>query len=158
MTDTGSCFPDLIGARFLPGLELRIRDALPRYRLRRAYKAVGLPNVPVRQASDEELRRAGAVRVAAAATAALAAAPDLRGLAWPESAARRAVGVLASSAGINTGEMAFALGMTRIAAARLGKRVADPRILAATRRRIVLENAARMADERHVTGEKRQAG
>ncbi len=42
---SGSVFQDLIGARLLDGLQLKLPEALPRYRVRDALSAVGLPRL-----------------------------------------------------------------------------------------------------------------
>jgi hypothetical protein len=42
---SGSCFQDLVAARRVDGLRLRIAEALPRLRRRTLYEAVGLPAV-----------------------------------------------------------------------------------------------------------------
>ena len=44
---TGGCLPDLVGARFIPGLDLRITAALPRFRKSEALHKVGLPSRPL---------------------------------------------------------------------------------------------------------------
>lgn len=55
----GSCFPDLVGARRLPGLSLRLRlsEALPRFRLRtRAAPDGAVEAVRLRLALEERAR------------------------------------------------------------------------------------------------------
>jgi hypothetical protein len=40
---SGSCFPDIVGARIIDSMRLRLCDVLPRYRPRDAWRAAGLP-------------------------------------------------------------------------------------------------------------------
>ena len=138
---SGSCFADLAGARVLPGLRLRIEDALPRWRLRTAYHAVGLPETRLVSASDDLVRRLGASRIAAAAAFAACAEPGLRGKGDAEVTARRVVAGLASAVGIRTPEISWALGITPQAANRLIGRHAPVIHLEATRLRLALEQA-----------------
>ena len=56
---SGSCFPDLIGARLVPGLKLQLRKALPRFRMRDIYRAVG-PTLSGKSAPVVQARRAAA--------------------------------------------------------------------------------------------------
>lgn len=111
----GSCFPDLVGARIVPGLTLRLGDALPRYRLRDAYPSVQLAPRPLSPASLPYVRDIGAARLAAAAASAFAVGPELVGRAEPVVRARRTAAVLGAEAGISAGDLALALGATRSA-------------------------------------------
>jgi hypothetical protein len=139
----GSCFADLVGARVLPGLRIRIGDALPRWRLRNAYRAVGLPELPLEPADDATVRAAGATALVAASAAAVGADPEARGRAEAEVLARRAAVVVGVAAGIANRELAWALQMTSIASARLRERPVDPAVLEAVRRRVSLDRIAR---------------
>lgn len=136
---TGSCFADLAGARSLPGLRLRIHDALPRWRLRTAYSAVGLPQTQILPAPDALVRQLGASRIAAAAASAAGADPGLQGRGEPASAARRVVATLASAVGIAAPEIGWALGITPQAANRLIGREASVALTQATRVQLALE-------------------
>ncbi len=122
---SGSCFPDLVGARVIPGLRLRVFDALPRWRLGDAFVAVGLPRVPLTPVEDALARRLGASRAVASVASACAGDAGLRGRGDCETLGRRAVAQICSAATISTGEMAFALGITPQAANRLVRRAAD---------------------------------
>jgi hypothetical protein len=138
----GSCFVDLIGARavFDPPLVTRLVRAAPRYRLRRAYKAVGFAEEPITPVSDETLRAIGASEIAAATEAALAAPPGMKGNSAVECLGRRAVAQLTQSAGIHSAECAFALAVDTSSVARLRRRgaVLAP-VLLAVRMRLALE-------------------
>jgi hypothetical protein len=141
----GSCFPDLVGARVLPGLRIRIGDALPRWKKRAAYRAVGLPEVPLEPVDDTAARVAGAVSVAQAAANAVAADPTLRGRAAPEVLARRITMALGTAAGIATTELAWAMGITPDAATRLAGRPVGSSELDAARLRLSLDRAVAAA-------------
>jgi hypothetical protein len=136
----GSGFPDLAGARVVdPAIGGRLVAALPRYRMRRAYRAVGLDEKPVQPLADERVRALGAVRIAAATEAALAAAPGSRGNGPVERLARCATVQLATSVGIAIDEVAFALRITRASATRLAHRSVPKSVLDAVRKRLALE-------------------
>lgn len=139
---TGSCFPDLVGARILAGLNLCIATALPRWRLRRAYAGVFLPERPLKPADDARLRAVGAARLASAAASAVGAEPTLTGKGAAEVLARRAAATLGNAAGIPSSEIAHALGMHPVACARLRHRAVEERVLGAVRLWIALEDAA----------------
>ena len=74
---TGSAHLDLLGARVLPGLRLRLGEVLPRFGPRRIADAVGLSDFDLRPISLAAIRRLGAFSLASGAAAALAARPDL---------------------------------------------------------------------------------
>jgi hypothetical protein len=137
----GSCFVDLIGARavFDPPLVTRLVKAAPRYRLRRAYKAVGLAEHPITPVSDEMLRSIGASKIAAATEAALAAPPGMKGNSAVECLGRCAVAHLTQSAGILSAECAFSLGVEVSSIARLRRRSVLDSVLLAVRMRLALE-------------------
>ncbi len=141
---TGSCFSDLVGARCVPGLVLRVPTALPRYRLREAYAIVGLPPERLEPASDDHVRALGAQRLVDAAGFAVGA-PPASGRDAASVHARRVAAQLASAAGLHVDELAHAMGVTRDAAHRIGHRPAAPELVAATRMRLALEAAAATA-------------
>jgi hypothetical protein len=137
----GSCFLDLIGARVLEGLTLRIRQALPRFHLDDSYDAVRARPVELSLVTGEKLRRAGAARLAAAGAAALGVERELTGTTRPVVSARVAVSRIARSVGIPISEIAYALGITPQAARRLARRVIDDRFLKSVALRIALEDS-----------------
>lgn len=108
-TWSGSCFPDLVGARVVPGVALRLDDALPRYRLRDACASVLLPDAPLVVHGDEILRRIGVVRIVEAATAAFAAPTAPHGRSLEANRARQAAAVLARAGAFGTQGVADAL-------------------------------------------------
>lgn len=142
---SGSCFADLAGARVLPGEPLCIAQALPRWRVQRAYAAVGLPPILLNPADDVRLRAVGAHRLTAASAAALAADPALAGIGALEVLGRRATARLAAAAGVPNSEVADALRVHPVAAARLRERPVEPAVLRAIRARVALEDAAASA-------------
>jgi hypothetical protein len=137
----GSCFVDLVGARVLDGLTLRIRDALPRLRVRDVYESVGLRPVRLGSATREEIRAAGAVRLAAAGAAALGLARTLEGKRPPVVRARTAVCRIGDAVGIPASELAYALGITQQATRRLAGKAIDERFLKGVALRLALEDA-----------------
>ena len=141
---TGSCFPDLVGARRLfPGLAGRLAEQLPRFRLREAFAHLGLSVEPLMPADDTAVRIAGATRIVAAAGSALAAGPDLSGKAAERVLARRAATIVAAQAGLATAELAWALGQPPRSVRRLAEDAVEPALLSAVRLRISLEDRVR---------------
>jgi len=139
---TGSPFPDLIGARQLPGLELKLRKALPRFRIRDLYRAVGLsPGGPLLPLPLETVRAQGIARLVAATTSALAVGPSLRGNRAELVHARRVAAQLAHQCGISLTDTAWALKLTPRAARRLLEPEQDSGPLEAVRLWLALENA-----------------
>jgi len=137
---TGSCFLDLVGARSIGALGQRIDRFLQRFQLSTALGHVGLTGESVVPAGDDPLRAAGAVRLLAAARAALAVGAgqaDNR----PEVAAVRNVACyLAHIAGFGTKDTAAALGTSRRCVQRLARKAPAPHLVATVRVRIALED------------------
>lgn len=141
-TWTGSCFPDLIGARRLPGLELRLEEALPRYRLRDAQGAVGLTSDPLKPYTDEQVRLVGTARLANAAAAAGCVGPNLSGRTAEVVAIRRAVAGLGVHAGLAARDIGLTLGISPHTVRRLGRQSQDAALHDAVRLRLHLEDLA----------------
>lgn len=136
---TGSCFADIIGARTLPGLQLQLGNALPRFRARSAYEAVGLPATAIAPATNAEIRVLGASGLTAAAAAAVAVDALLRGNQPAVASARRVAVRLATKAGISAEEVAWALGVSTRAVRRLRGQAVEEAAAATVRRRVALE-------------------
>lgn len=137
---SGSCLQDLLNARVLEGLRLRIKDALPRYHPRDACAAVGL-GWPVLPANDDQIRGMSAARLAAAASSALAADPALKGN-WPHVVrARRAAAQLASQLGFSTTQLARTLGVSPVTLRRYCREREEAAVIQAIRMRLGLELA-----------------
>jgi hypothetical protein len=143
---SGSYFQDVVGARALPGLSLRLAEAAPSFRLRQLYEWVGLPQEPIEPASDDDVRALGVGRIREAAAAATAADPALEGRRAPVVRAKRAVVHLARAVGIATKEIQDAVGVTKGGYDTLRKRPADPAAIRATRVRLALEEAVRIVE------------
>lgn len=137
---SGSVFQDLIGARALEDLQLQLHEALPRYRLRHALAAVGLPPEPIEPAGDPRIRSAGLERLAFAAAAAACVDPTLAGRTPAVVAAKTAVAHLAATAGWSTGDTARTLSMAQRSVRNCLARPADDRLVLATRVRLSLED------------------
>ncbi len=138
---TGSCFPDLIGARRIPGLTLRISTALPRFQLREAHAAVGLSTAIV-PADDTTVRGLGPRRLAQCVAHVFAVDPAFVGNTVAVVAARRVAVRLALQVGMRPRDIADALHITPIAAARLATRPVEEADLRAVRKRVALQDAA----------------
>ena len=137
---TGSCFADLVGGRALPGLSLRLPEALPRFRLRTAHGHVGLDATPLVPLDDAALQELGVRRLVDAASAALAVGPALVGNSAPVVAARVTAAHLAHAAGLPASHLAQALDITPPSARRLAQRTPPPGAVLAARRRLALED------------------
>jgi REP element-mobilizing transposase RayT len=135
----GGCFPDLVGARLLPGFGKRLPDALPRWDQRALLGAVGLPSGDLSPLSLEELRSLGARRLLEASAAAAGADPALRGRRMPEVRARRAACRLAREAGMSLSEIAWLLEVTPRAVRRMADHPGTPGLTTAVRMRLALE-------------------
>lgn len=106
---SGSCFLDLVGARKIDSLLLRVAEALPGLRLGELQQIVGLPSRPLVPVTDDQVRALGATRLAEAAAAALALDPSDMGRSADAAAARRVVVQLARRAGLSWPEIRRAL-------------------------------------------------
>ncbi len=142
---TGGCFLDLAGARWVPGLQLRLGDVLPRIDLGTSFAHVGLPRDGIAPVDDSGIRSVGAKALIHAAAVACAAAPELESHRAEEVRARRASCVLARQAGIGTSEMSWALGIHPGSVRKLAGAAVEPRSLLATRTYLALEQAVSAA-------------
>ena len=145
---SGSCFPDLLGARVIDGLKLRLFEVLPRLVPEDLLPMVGLRAGAVRAASDATIRGLGALRVKHAAASAFAAQPGLEGTSGIVVRARRVVAELSRDAGIGTGEVIWALGVTRSGLSRLGQHNVEDAWVLAVRLRLTLEETVQAEIER----------
>jgi hypothetical protein len=136
---SGSAFPDLVGARWLPDLKLRLSDVLPRCSSADLFRDVGLPPRRLEPATDEALRGLGAKGLSSAAAAACGAPSQLRGTSQAVVAARRTACALGRKAGLPTKELAWALDIHPGSARKLHCSQPTPAAVAATRLRVSLE-------------------
>ena len=92
---------------------MRIAKALPRYRLRNLYAAVGLPLVALVPASDDDVRSLGAARLCQLVAESLTIGPELVGNAAEVAHARRITARLAGDCGLRARDVSHALGISR---------------------------------------------
>ncbi len=116
---SGSCFVDLVGARYLPELELRLAEALPGVRQSELYELVGLPPRRIAPAGDDLIRELGARRLLEAVAAALAVDPSLRGQSPRNVAARTLVVQVGRRIGFSWTEIQRVLPVSHAALFRL---------------------------------------
>jgi hypothetical protein len=138
---TGSCFLDLVGARIIDGLRLAIWDLLPGVPRSVVYKHVGLPAEGIEPVIPEQVRVLGAVRLVAAASAAFAADPLLRGQSRLVLRARAAAVHLGRLAEIPPKELRWALKVSEHVYYDAIRQPVDEVGLVAVRRRLALEEA-----------------
>jgi hypothetical protein len=138
---SGSCFQDIVGARVIEGLELLAAERLPRQQMAAlACKEVGLAGFVPRPVSSTVLRELGMARIKAAASAALAADPAMKGMTRTEILARSAAAQLGQLAGFAKSEIRWTLELTKQSLwAMLKKRSAPPEQLNAVGTRLALE-------------------
>ena len=136
---TGSSFLDTIGARWVHGWRPPLRAVLPRLTARDIYTCLDLPPEPFVPLDAETLRRIGARRVVAAASAAVAAPPDLRSRTPVVVLARAIAARAARFARILTADMAAALASSPRTVQRLATRPVPAGALDAFRKRLGLE-------------------
>jgi len=141
---TGSCFQDLAGARVIDGFRPRIWDLLPHAARSVIYRHVRLPR-PVEPVSLAQVRVLGAVRLMAAASAALTAAPRLRGRTTLEVRAKAAVVHLGERSGLSAAETCWALGIVPRTYRRLRALEPSDADVRAVRQRLALEEAVASA-------------
>ncbi len=156
-TWAGSCFPDLVGARVVGAQRLRLHDALPRFHVRAAYAAIGLPQVPLRPWPVERVADLGPVRLARAAEAALCAPPESRGNRPRHVKVRACVSQLADAAGFRTADIARSLGVSPRGVRAARTKPVSTADLDAVRTWLALEDAARVLPERRAGPRDRRA-
>ncbi len=137
----GSCLPDLISARVLPGTAVRaqLREALPRAKDAELLAMVGLIPDHVEPASLEEVRDLGAVALVGACQRATAA-PAPWGRSHPAVHARAAAIRIGQAAGFSSTELARACRVTPRAARYRGRVAIPDDICWAARRQLRLHH------------------
>ncbi len=148
---SGSCFADLVGARCVPGLELRIFDVLPRLTRADIHRFVELPDqVPLPDLAELYDRR---MRLFADAGAAAAAAdPGYDDRSAATTTARRIAARLGSEAHIAVWRIACGLGVSDSMVRRLRIAPLDPRFLLAGHRQIALALAVDIGNRAGAAG------
>jgi hypothetical protein len=140
---SGGCVPDLMGARLVPGLTLRLSDALPRHTQRDVLEAVGLPPRRLDPPVPEALRLLGAGALYEAACAALCVVPEGGCHAAGEVMARRAALALARECGMPLAPVAAAASCPERSARRLAAAPLPPDVRQAVLRYLALEARVR---------------
>lgn len=107
----GSCLPDLIGARLVPGLSLGAAVELPRLRQRELLAAVGLPPMPLLAPEFDQVRRTGMAHLLAAVSRAFCLPRPLGATRQPE--AQSAFVSVACQAGFPLRELQHHSGLSR---------------------------------------------
>lgn len=142
---TGSCFPDLVGARLLPGFSTApLRAALPRLRVQNLLEDVGLDPLPLQPVDDDALLGAGAARLAEVAASVHGVGPGLVGRTGPVVKARTLAAVLGVRLGFSRVQLTPFLCASPQAIGRLATRPADPKSERALRLRFALEERVRL--------------
>jgi hypothetical protein len=116
---------------------------VPRYLLRRAYRAVDLDERPLQPLDDLAVRAMGAARIFAAAQAVVSASPGARGNGAVDRACRRVAVHVCRDVGIGSSDCQFALGIGRSAFSRLSRAPRDRGVAKAVRIRLALEERVR---------------
>jgi len=145
---SGSCFQDYIGARYVPGLALRVAEVLPELEQRTVLGYVGLTPAAVRPLGDADVRAVGARRIVDAAAFAVAADPGLRGLDATSVSARRVAILLGRGVGLANQEIRWALGTSKRTLQRARFEAGDEERMRAVRIRLALEHAVGTVDPR----------
>jgi len=145
---SGGCLPDLVGARVVPGLRLRVQDCLPRFRPWMALRAVKLPSGTLEPMPIDRLALLGPAALADAACSALCTAPGASGKEQGAVMARRAACVLAREGGLSLGAMAAALGVSAHTARRLAREPLPPQARRAVLLWLALEQRVLQAGPR----------
>jgi REP element-mobilizing transposase RayT len=136
---TGGCFPDLVGARWLPELRLQLFEVLPRSGPWDLCRDIGLPPQRFEPATLPQLRELGPSALVEAAAAACGAPLSLRGKSRPVATARRVACWLGREAEIPSRKLAHALDIHPGAARKLLAKPPPREAVQATLVRIALE-------------------
>ncbi len=138
---TGSCFPDRIGARALPGLDLQLCRALPRLQTREICREVGLELGDLRPLDLDEVRSLGAARILSASSAVLAVGPGLERGDRSCHLVRALTAQTGLAANLPVSELGWVLGCTRRHVSRLDLAPIAELQLRCVRVRLALEEA-----------------
>lgn len=147
---SGSGFADLIGARVVSGMNMRLHDVLPRFQTADVIQLAGLPDAEIPIPDRCEIFSRRARFVASAAAAAVAADPAYRGRSRATTAARRAAARLGCGAGLPIWRLARNLGVSPSMIRRLRNDPIDPRIIRATNLQMALAVALEEPDEESI--------
>jgi hypothetical protein len=147
----GSAFQDLMGARVLPGLHLRLWEVLPDLRLPEIQRMVGLDSQPIIPATNEQIQGFGIARLVDAAASAAAVGPGVTGRTKSTAAVKRVIADIARQADFSNKIIAAQLQLTERGARWLRLQPGDEPLAEATRIRLALEERVRSTSQPAVT-------
>jgi REP element-mobilizing transposase RayT len=142
---SGSCLPDLVGARQVEGMRLCLREVMPRVTVGDVFTAVGLPRTRLESAGRDRLVAVGAHEVVRVASGALGVVPPLDTQEPDVVRAKRAASVLAREAGLSLQQVADAAGISARTARRLSLEPLPENLRQVVMRRFTLEQRAQRA-------------
>jgi hypothetical protein len=148
----GSCLPDLVGARAVPGLDLCIERAMPDFSQAAATSLVGLSAGRIEAADHAVLRAVGAMGLRDATAASLAVPSALDGATPADILGRRAFAQLAKRVGLHRSEVVNALGINPKSMWRLARPPVEQKLLDAIARRVTLEQLVARAALAELSG------
>lgn len=138
----GSCFLDLVEARYIEGLELQIEVIIPRKTAKGvACSAVGLPGTGVDPLGRAAVREMGSRRIVEASFAAVASTPNLKGQSRIACLARRVAAHMGHIVGLAKEEMIWVLGVKRQSFNAMLREPVSRQMLKVVARRLALEVA-----------------
>lgn len=137
----GSCFPDLVGARYVEGLQLQVEKALPRFNVGQILGAMGVQKKHIIPLENAEIKGVGLSRFIDCAIDALCAPSPLSGKSYQTIGARAAVCQLAHAAGFKPAEVADSLNISRQSFYSALKRTVASEAIQSIRVRLNLENS-----------------
>jgi len=137
ISDAGSCFQDLVGARRIPGFKPVLYDHLPRWSRADVYRLAGAAPVP--PVTPEKVRELGVSRLVAASARACGLPLPLTGRSDQAVTARRMVVHIGLESGFPAPELARFLGITREGVYRARHQPLPDDLVLAPRLRLALE-------------------
>jgi REP element-mobilizing transposase RayT len=138
---SGSCFQDLVGARYVPGLALPLGKSLPQYNVTTVLSHLDLVPSSVAPLGNDAIQALGAKRLAAAAASAVAAGPRLDNRRTESVHAKRMAALVAREVGISDDEITWVLPITKRWVRCATPQQGDDKRLKAIRIRLALEEA-----------------
>jgi REP element-mobilizing transposase RayT len=141
---SGSCLPDLVGARRLSCARLGLWAVLPRQTTSDVLAVVSLGRDKLEPASRERVAAMGAHGLVRSSAAAFGVSLPLRGQSEDVMAAKRAACVMAAAAGLPLRGVATAGGFSWRTARRLASQPVEPEVTQVVRLHIALEDRARL--------------
>lgn len=136
----GSCFPDLVGARYISGMKLQVDKLLPRFHISQALQLAGIGVSSLKAADNVEIREAGLSRLKEASIDALAGDRPLEGRDTLTVTARAVISHIALEVGFRPLDIADVLDISRQSVYNLRKIEISKKAVVAVRKRLCLEN------------------